>query len=131
VRLKVMTPTRIAADEAIERVSFVGEDGARTLLPRHLDFVSALVPSILSLTVVGCEEEFMAVDQGLVCKAGDEVLVSTENAVRGGGLGQLQETIAREFVGQDERERSTRATLARLESSILRRFLELGETLGR
>ena len=126
-----MTPTRIAADEPIERVSFVGEDGARTLLPRHLDFVSALLPSILSLTPVGGEEEFMAVDQGLVCKAGDEVLVSTESAVRGGGLGQLQETVAREFTGQDERERSTRATLARLESSILRRFLELGETLGR
>ncbi len=129
--LKVMVPTRIVLDEPIERVGLVGEDGARTLLPRHVDFTTALVPSILSYVPDGGDEQYMAVDEGLICKAGEEVLVSVENAVQGPGLGDLQETIAREFAGRDERERSTRATLARLELSILRRFLELGDQLAR
>ena len=126
-----MMPTRILVDEPIARVSFVGEDGARTMLPHHIDFVSALLPSILLFVPEGGEEQFMAVDVGLIAKAGDEVLVSVENAVRGPGLGSLQETIEREFAGREDRERSTRTTLARLESSILRRFLELGEHLAR
>lgn len=126
-----MTPTRIVLDEPIERVSFMGEEGARTLLPRHLDFVTALVPSVLSYLPHEGETQFMAVDAGLLVKVGDEVLVSTENAVQGPGLGQLQQTIAREFAGREERERSNRTTLARLELSILRRFLELGDSLAR
>jgi len=131
MRLRLMAATRSSVDEPIERVSFVGVDGARTLLPRHVDFVSALVPSIFSFVPDEGETRYLAVDAGLVVKVGEEVLASTENAVEGPGLGELEETIAGEFAGREERERSTRTTLARLESSILRRFLELGETLAR
>ena len=43
----------------------------------------------------------------------------------------VNQTIEREFAGREDRERSTRITLAKLESSILRRFLKLDEQLAR
>ena len=68
------------------------ENGFYSLLPRHVDFLAALAPGILSWTTPEGREEFAAVDEGVLVKYGPEVLVSTGNAVGGVDLGQLRES---------------------------------------
>jgi len=58
-------------------------------------------------------------------KRGQDVLVSTRNAVSGPDLGKLRETIEQEFLTQDERERTARTALANLEADFVRRFVEM------
>jgi F-type H+-transporting ATPase subunit epsilon len=127
MRLKVLTPTLIIVNQETTKVIAEAENGSFCLLPRHVDFVAALVPGILSFFNPEGQEEFVAVDEGILVKVGQEVLVSTRNAVRSLELGKLRETVAREFQVTDEREKKALAAGARLEADIVRKFMKLGE----
>ncbi|UCH34752.1 MAG: F0F1 ATP synthase subunit epsilon [Armatimonadota bacterium] len=128
MRLKILLPTEILVDEDADKIVAEAENGSFCLLPRHVDFVAPLVPGLLSYVASDDgREEFVAVDVGILVKRGAEVMVSTSNAARGADLGQLRETVAGRFRDLADRERLTRTALARIESNIVRRFMELGE----
>lgn len=95
------------------------------ILPRRLDGVAALVPGILVFETGERGEQIVAVDEGVLVKAGRDVMVSVRNAVGGNDLGQLRDTVEREFLNLGERERAVRSVLAKLETSFVRRMLEL------
>ncbi len=124
MRLRVLLPSRVALDEAADKLSAEAEHGAFTVLPRHVDMVTSLVPGLLSFVRDG-RERFLAVDGGVLVKRADDVLVSTGNAVVGEELGRLQRTVDEQFQQLDERERKARSSLMRLEADFVRRFLEL------
>ena len=67
-------------------------------------------------------ETYMAVDGGVLVKAGADVFVSVRRAMRGTDLGQLRDTVEREFLTLDAREQSLRSVMAKLETGFLRRF---------
>ncbi len=124
MRLKLLLPERILLEQEVEKITAEAQNGSFTLLPRHVDFVAALVPGLLSFLTPDGEEEFLAIDEGILIKCEQDVLVSTRRAVRGPGLGVLQKTIDEEFQVLDERERKTRTALAQLEADLARRFYE-------
>ncbi len=124
MRLRVLLPSRVVLDEAADKLSAETENGAFTVLPRHIDMVTSLVPGLLSFVKEG-QERFLAVDRGVLVKRADDVWVSTWNAVIGEALGRLQQTVEEQFQQLDERERRARASLMRLEADFVRRFLEL------
>ena len=125
--LKVLLPTEVLIDEPVTKVIAEAQNGSFCLLPRHIDFVAALVPGILSFYTVDGEEHFAAIDEGTLVKCGGQILVSTFNAVRGTDLDRLRATVAERFLELDEHERVTRTALARLEAGTIRRFIELEE----
>jgi F-type H+-transporting ATPase subunit epsilon len=125
MRLKVMLPTEILLDVETIQVNAEAQNGAFSLLPRHIDFTTALVPGLLSYITEDEEEEFIAVDEGILVKVGSEVLVSTRNAALGPDLGRLQEMIDQQFTLLDEHERQARSAFARMEADLVRRFIEL------
>jgi len=127
VNLRVVTPTSTVVDERVQKATVHGADGARTYLPRHIDFVTAVVPSVMSWVAAGGEERFAAIDEGVLTKVGNELLISTAYAVYGPELGQLSRMVEEQFRERSEREKVTRGALARLEASIVRRFIELGD----
>jgi F-type H+-transporting ATPase subunit epsilon len=90
-----------------------------------VDFVAALVPGLLAFESEGGEETFVAVDEGVLVKFGDTVLVSTRNGVRGKQLGELKEAIESQFMVLDEREKKTRSAMAKIEAGFVRKFLEI------
>jgi F-type H+-transporting ATPase subunit epsilon len=125
LQLQVLLPTEILVDEPATKVIAEAENGAFCLLPRHIDFVAALVPGILLYETAQGEERLLANDTGILVKAGDRVRVSVLNAVRGTRLDELRETVEAHFKSLDEHERLTRSALARLEAGTLRRFQRL------
>ena len=127
MKLKVLLPTTIFLEEEITKVIAEAENGSFCLLPRHIDFVTALVPGILSFEPPQKQEEFLAVDQGILVKRGMMVLVSTRNAIRSPDLKLLQQTVEKQFQVLDDREKMTRFALAKLEANIVRQFVELGK----
>jgi len=124
MNLKVLLPTRVLVDEEVAKVTAEAHNGSFCLLPRHVDFVAALVPGLLSFESDG-REEFLAVDDGVLVKCGQEVLVSTRRAVRGADLGALRKTIDEQFRILDDREKAARTAVTKLEADLVRRFLEL------
>jgi F-type H+-transporting ATPase subunit epsilon len=128
MNLKIALPTRLLFDGEVSKVSGEAANGSFTLLPRHIDFATALVPGILFFDTLGeeTEEIFYAVDEGILVKCGPDVLISTRNAVRSGDLASLHRTVREHFETLDEQERRARSALIRLEADFVRRYLELG-----
>ncbi len=127
MRLKVVLPTKILIETAAIKVIAEAENGIFCLLPRHIDFVATLIPSLLSFVSPQGQEQFFAIDQGILIKHGDEVTVATQNAVQGGNLGMLKKTVEQQFHLIDEREKIARSVLEKLEVNTIRHFIQLGE----
>lgn len=125
MKLKVLLPAEVLIEEDVTKVVAEAHNGFFCLLPRHVDFVAALDPGILSYETGSGHEVFLAVDEGILIKCGQEVLVSTRNAVRGPDLGQLRLTVVEKFETLDEREKSARSAMTRIEAGFVRRFLEI------
>ena len=125
MKLKVLTPIKVLIDRPVTKVIAEAENGHFCLLPNHVDFLTALVPGILSFTT-NEEEVFIAVDEGILVKCGAEVLVSTRNAIVGKNLETLKSKVIEQFQMLDEKEKLTRSALAKFEVSMMRHFRELG-----
>ncbi len=121
--LKVILPSGILLNQEAVKVVAEAQNGSFCLLPRHVDFVAALVPGILALTGPDGAETFLAVDEGILVKRGPEVRVSTWNAVQG-KLGELRQAVRQQFRELDEGEQKARRALDRLEASLVRQIVE-------
>ena len=125
MKLKVLLPYQVFAEvDGVKRIVAQTAQGSFGLLPRRLDCVAVLAAGILVYERESEGEVYVAVDEGILVKAGDEVLVSVRNAIGGMTLGKLREAVEREFVNIDEGEKQVRAVLAKLESGFMRRFAE-------
>lgn len=125
MKLKILLPFQVFAEaEGVKRIVAETPQGSFGLLPHRLDCVAVLAAGILTYETETGGEIYLAVDEGVLVKAGADVLVSVRNAVGGMDLGKLRETVEREFMELDEGEKQVRAVLAKLESGFLRRFAE-------
>jgi len=127
MRLKVFLPTEVLLDQPVGKVIAEARNGSFGILPRHIGIVTALVPSVLVYLDAEGSERFLGIDEGTLVKCADEVLVSTRNAVLGEDLQTLRDVVRKKFLELDDRERSARSALARLEAGVVRRFVELQE----
>ena len=125
MNLKVLLPRQVLVDEKVSKVIADGEDGSFCLLPRHIDFVAALAPGLLSFVNGNEQEEFLALDEAVLVKCGPLVTISARDGVRGRDLGKLKVLVEKRFRNLDEQEEKSRAALAKLEAGFIRRFLEL------
>jgi len=125
MNLKVLLPERILLDETVQRVVAEAEDGSFGILPRHVDFVTAVVPGIMTYIKENGEESFVATDEGIFLKQGSNILVSVENGVRADKLGQLEQAVNNFLSSRGNLEKRSRYALGLLEADFLRRFVEM------
>lgn len=126
MQLKVLIPACVFMEQdKVTRIVAETPRGSFGILPHRLDCVAALAPGILTFEAENVGETFLAIDEGILVKTGAEVLVSVRNAVGGADLGKLRQTVDQEFLTLDERAKSVRTVLAKLESDFARRILEL------
>ena len=126
MNLKVLLPFQVFAEKTgVSRIVAETSEGSFGLLPHRLDCVAALTPGILIYETDTDGEVFVAVDEGVLVKAGADVLVSVRRAIAGADLGQLRGLVAQEFLTLDEHEQSVRSVMAKLEAGFLRQFATL------
>ena len=118
--LKILIPYRIFAE--IKNVSSIvaeTSEGSFGLLPQRLDCVAVLVPCIFNYETESKSTHYLAIDEGVLIKAGDQVLVSVRNAFGGTDLDKLHESVEKEFMKLDDSERDIRSEIAKLESGFI------------
>jgi len=124
MHLKVLLPFQIFADKTdVSHIVAETRDGSFGLLPHRLDCVAALSPGILTYRTESGGEVFVAVDEGVLVKTGQDVLVSVRRAIDGADLSKLRALVEKEFLTLDARERSARTVTAKLAAGFLRRFV--------
>jgi F-type H+-transporting ATPase subunit epsilon len=126
MNLRIFLPEKIVIDQEVTKVVAEAEDGSFGILPKHIDFVAALIPGIFSFESKD-EQVFLAIDEGILVKCGSDIWVSTRKAVLGKSLGELKETVEHEFRSLDDRERKTRSILAKLAADFTKRFMKMQE----
>lgn len=124
--LKILLPFQVLL-ESREVSRIVGETkkGSFGLWPQRLDCAALLVPGIVTYESEDQGEQYVAVDEGVLVKAGPDVLISVRHAVTGGNLGELRQLVEKRFLEIDKQERKVRSILARMESDIIRQVRRL------
>ena len=119
MQLKILLPFEIFLEKKeVKRIVAETNAGSFGMLPQRLDCVAALVPGIFEYeTAQGIV--YVAVDEGIMIKAGTEVMVSVRNAHGGTDLGKLHESIEKEFVNLDENEKNVRYVMEKLGSTLI------------
>jgi F-type H+-transporting ATPase subunit epsilon len=124
--LKVLLPYGVfIAQTGVARIVAETNAGSCGLLPHRLDCVAALVPGILVYQGEGQPERYAAVDEGVLVKAGSEVLISVRNAVAGNDLAQLRAAVTHELRRLNADEQRLRGELHRIESGFITRVAAL------
>ncbi|MDY0220668.1 MAG: F0F1 ATP synthase subunit epsilon [Desulfobacterium sp.] len=124
MNLKVRLPTHIFLDIQVKKIVAEGLNGSFGLLPRHVDFVTALTSGILTFDDENGHEQHMAVMGGVLVKKEDTVFVSTRRAVKGADLASLRDTVENDFFKQRQKEKAMRTSSSRIEAGFIRRFME-------
>lgn len=120
MHLKILLPFKIFADiNNVKRIIAETNNGSYGFLPQRLDCVAALIPGILTYETEAGSIHYIAIDEGILIKTGSLVSVSIRNAIGGVDLGMLHESVKKEFLDLDENERSSRSTMAKLESGFI------------
>jgi F-type H+-transporting ATPase subunit epsilon len=126
MNLKVLLPFEIFAEKTgVLRIVAETREGSFGILPHRLDCVAALAPGILTYETKQDGTVYLAVDEGVLVKAGQDVRVSVRHAIGGTDLSQLHEAVKREFLTLDEAEQRLRAAMSKIEGGFLRRVAEL------
>ncbi len=125
MKLKVLLPTGVLADEEVRKVSVEAVDGAMTLLAGHIDIATEIVPGVMTYEPASGSEKFVAVAEGVLLKCGDELLVSTRKGVIGTQLGELRNLVEKQLAEADEHELTARTALNKIEATFVHRFIEL------
>jgi len=125
MNLKIILPFQIFTEKKdVSRIVAEAREGSFGLLPQRLDCVMALEPGIFIYETEAEGEVYVAVDEGVLIKTGQEVLVSVRNAIVGTNLNQLREAVEREFLTLDKSEERIRSVMAKLESELVSRLVE-------
>jgi F-type H+-transporting ATPase subunit epsilon len=123
--LKILLPAEILLVQEVKKIVAEAENGSFCLMPNHIDFVATLAPGLFTFEPETGGQEILAMDVGTLVKKGKEVLVSTRNAVRAPSLEKLKQVVVNQYEVLDEREKMVRSASAKLEASLIRRFMEL------
>lgn len=125
MNLEILLPYRVfAAQSAVSRIVVETSNGSVGLLPNRLDCVASLVPGIL-MYVAASIVSYVAIDDGVLVKAGTEVRISVRRALGGAGLAELQDVVRRSFSVIDQRQRDVRVALAKMEAGLMGQFARL------
>lgn len=123
--LKILLPAEVMMVQDVRKIVAEAENGSFCLMPNHIDFVATLAPGIFSYELASGGQELLAMDVGTLVKKGMNVMVSTRNAVKAPDLGKLKQVVVEQYDVLDEREKMVRSASAKLEASMIRRFMEL------
>ena len=126
MKRKIYLPSKTLLDTEASKIIAESPEGSFCLLPRHIDCVTALVQGIFSYFDQTGREYFLALNGGILTKQKEYVFVVTRHAVAG-ELGNLLKEVDKMVSVIDEREKTARSAVARLEAGFLRRFMEFSK----
>ena len=125
MNLIVYSPTATVIQSKINKISFEALDGYRTLLPKHVDFVSALATGVISYETEDGAIKYAACHQGGVVKKGKDVNISAQGIVKADTLEELRQMIELDFKQNEEHRKELNTAMARLEIGLMRGFQQL------
>ena len=122
--LEILTPEKEVISVTTDKIVAEAKNGSFCLKPRHVDFLTELVPGILSYWI-DQEEYLMALSSGILVKRDEQVMISVRHAIAGEHLEDLEEIVREKFRIVDQKEQQTQIALEQLQADFIKRFIEM------
>ncbi len=120
MNLKILLPSRVFCGEShVDRIVVQTSAGSFGLLSHRADCVAAIVPGILVYQVKDHNEVFIALDQGVLTKAGSDVFISVRNAIAGSDLGELKKQVEEDFLKLSGEQQTIHTAMLRMETRLI------------
>jgi F-type H+-transporting ATPase subunit epsilon len=125
MRLRIVTPLSVVIDEdGVLALRAEDATGSFGILPRHADFLTSLVVSVVSWESSNETRHYCAVRRGVLSViGGHDIAVATREAVPGDDLTTLDEMILRRFRADTETQRAEYVESTRLHLDAIRRIM--------
>lgn len=123
--LKVLTPNDMILKKNVTKIIAEDVQGNFELLPKHIDFLTKIVPCILLFSNDETQEGYIALDEGILVKHADRVNISVKEAYERGTLGELRETMEKKFKERAEEEQKIKTEITKLELAVVKSFYDL------
>src|SRR5690625_6016150 len=126
MNLKILLPHGVFSKiENLKKRVVETTAGSYRILTRRLDCTAALETEILLYETENDGKKYIAVNEGILIKTGNEVSISVRNAIGNAPLGELKAMVEKEMQELDELEVNARSVMAKLETGFLRSFQKL------
>ena len=125
MRFKVFTPVGVLLNQEVSSVDFQAIDGFWTILPRHVDMVSALRPCVVQYKDAEGQKNYIACNKGVLIKQGHTVSLSTNLAILNDSLETLTKTIKINYKEMEEERKEMNVVLSQLELGLTKGLLKL------
>ncbi len=120
MNLKILLPSRIfCAQNNVDRIVVQTSSGSFGLLSHRADCVAAIVPGILVYQVKDHNEVFVALDQGVLTKAGSDVFISVRNALAGSDLSELKKQVEEDYLKLSAEQQTIHTAMVRMETRLI------------
>jgi F-type H+-transporting ATPase subunit epsilon len=122
--LHIITPADV---KIINNVSFFrAEDktGSFGILPRHIEFLSILEPSI-AIAFIEDREEYFAFNGAILSFKNNLLIVTTKEFAQSNKIGELKEIIEVLFKEQQEKESTFHLNMQNLRKAFFKKIIEL------
>ena len=93
INLRVYTPDKLVVEDVIKKINVNGKEGSFTILPKHIDYVSSFVDSVIAYVDNNEKTKFLAVNQGILIKTGRNLEISTFNVIKSNSLLELKNVL--------------------------------------
>ena len=125
MRLRITTPLTVVVDEAtVQIVSAEDASGGFGIQPHHADFLTSIAVGVVSWKDGAGARHYCAVHGGvLTVTGGQEVAITTREAIRGDDLVTLDQAILDRFGADDVAERAGRVDSTKLQLRAIREIV--------
>jgi len=131
MRLRITDPTAILLDTEIASVRAEDASGGFGVLPGHADFLTVLLPSLVSWRTPAGAAGYCAVDGGVMTVTGGrEVAIAAREAHLGDDVTTLEADVRERIRERDERDRIERTAATRLRLQAIRAMVAVLERDG-
>ena len=125
MRLRIVTPLSVVIDEdGVLAVRAEDASGSFGIMPRHADFLTSLVISVVSWESGDGTRHYCAVRHGVLSVGdGHDIAVATREAVPGDDLASLDKTVLARFRADIETEQTEHVESTRLQLNAIRQIM--------
>lgn len=124
MKLVITTPTSMLGEfDGVAHVRAEDETGAFGILPGHADFLTVLVPSVVSWRTDDGSEGYCAVRGGVfTVSGGSQVAIATREGVIGDDLDSLEDNVVTQYRRSGREEEQAKAGSAKLHLAAIRQI---------
>jgi len=128
--LRVLTPTQVVVEQEVIHVTVEDVTGSLGIRPGHAPLVTPLTASLVIARKPGGDEDYVAVNGGVMVVDAQSVKVVSRKAVLSSDLEHLENDVLEGFDRETEQDKKNVVAFEKMRLDFMRRILEFDRAGG-